>query len=142
MLSSAKIFRPGFLLGLSLLAIACLAPNPIRAAAANEVIIPGATQRAEAAAGTSPAYGAISVLGVLVLAGAGAWMLIRGRKLNVTMGNRDVRLLNITETKSLGNRQYLVVATYEDKKFLLGVCPGRIDLLSTLESRSSPEQTS
>jgi flagellar protein FliO/FliZ len=36
----------------------------------------------------------------------------------------------------LGNRQFLVVAEYEDRKMLIGVCPGRIDYLATL---SAPE---
>ena len=44
----------------------------------------------------------------------------------------DLRSLAVEETRSLGNRQYLVVASYEGKKFLLGVCPGRINLLSAL----------
>jgi flagellar protein FliO/FliZ len=46
------------------------------------------------------------------------------------------RKLAIAETKSLGNRQYLVVASYEDKKFLLSVCPGRIELLTPLDGSS------
>ena len=49
---------------------------------------------------------------------------------------RDVRKLAIDETRSLGSRQYLVVASYEGKKLLLGVCPGRIDLLTPLDSPS------
>ena len=46
--------------------------------------------------------------------------------------SRDARQLAIQETRSLGNRQYLVVASYEDKKFLLGVTPGRIEMLTPL----------
>jgi flagellar biogenesis protein FliO len=42
------------------------------------------------------------------------------------------RKLVVTETRTLGNRQFLVVAEYENRKMLLGVCPGRIDYLSTL----------
>ena len=42
------------------------------------------------------------------------------------------RKLQISETRSLGNRQFLIVAEYENRKMLLGVCPGRIDYLSTL----------
>jgi flagellar protein FliO/FliZ len=38
----------------------------------------------------------------------------------------------IEETRSLGNRQYLIVAAYEEKKLLLGVTPGRIKLLCDL----------
>ena len=42
------------------------------------------------------------------------------------------RKLEISETRMLGNRQFLIVAAYEDRKILLGVCPGRIDYLCTL----------
>jgi len=34
----------------------------------------------------------------------------------------------------LGNRQFLIVAEYEDRKMLIGVCPGRIDYLCPLGS--------
>jgi flagellar protein FliO/FliZ len=42
------------------------------------------------------------------------------------------RKLQIAETRMLGNRQFLIVAEYEDRKMLIGVCPGRIDYLCTL----------
>lgn len=42
------------------------------------------------------------------------------------------RKLEISETRMLGNRQFLVVAQYEGKKMLIGVCPGRIDYLCNL----------
>lgn len=83
--------------------------------------------------------GILTIIGVVVLGGAGAWFLLRGRKLQLQ--GRVVRRLNIDETKSLGSRQYLVVASYEGKKLLLGVCPGRIDLLTTLDA-SSESKTS
>jgi flagellar protein FliO/FliZ len=51
--------------------------------------------------------------------------------------SRAPRNLAVEETRSLGNRQYLVVASYQDKKFLIGVCPGRIDLLSALDNAST-----
>jgi flagellar protein FliO/FliZ len=47
------------------------------------------------------------------------------------------RKLNINETRMLGNRQFLVVAQYEDRKVLLGVCPGRIEYLCTLAGGES-----
>lgn len=43
------------------------------------------------------------------------------------------RRLNIEESKMLGYKQHLVVAEYEGRKFLLGVCPGRIDFLCRLD---------
>jgi flagellar biogenesis protein FliO len=46
-------------------------------------------------------------------------------------GKGEKKLI-ISEARTLGNRQFLVVAEYENRKMLLGVCPGRIDYLSTL----------
>lgn len=43
------------------------------------------------------------------------------------------RKLKIDEMRMLGNRQFLVVASYEHTKVLLGVSPGRIDYLCRLE---------
>ena len=77
------------------------------------------------------------VLGV-ALAGAGGWLVWRNRR--GTPIGRDMRVLAIDETRSLGNRQYLVVASYEGKKFLIGVCPGRIDMLSALDGSSPKEK--
>lgn len=45
---------------------------------------------------------------------------------------KGARKLQISEMRMLGNRQFLVVAEYEDRKLLLGVCPGRIDYLTNL----------
>ena len=36
--------------------------------------------------------------------------------------------------RSLGNRQFLLVVGYEEQRFLLGVTPGKIDYLCTLDS--------
>ncbi len=89
---------------------------------------PGA--RSEPVARGGPGY--VSVLGIaLLFAGTGAWLLWRRR--NPLGSAAPMRRLAIAETKSLGNRQYLVVASYEEKKYLLGVCPGRIDLLTPLD---------
>jgi flagellar protein FliO/FliZ len=69
----------------------------------------------------------------LLAAAAGAWLLWRQRQgIGHGAGNAP-RKLAIAESRSLGNRQYLVVADYDGRKFLLGVCPGRIDLLSPLD---------
>jgi flagellar protein FliO/FliZ len=74
----------------------------------------------------------------LLCAGAGAWFLWRGRR---QAGARSLKgSLTVAESRSLGNRQYLVVAAYGKQKFLIGVCAGRISLLSPLEEsdRSPP----
>ena len=129
----------------------------------------------DAPAHVSDGYGATTVVGVLLLGGAGAWLLLRGRRIQLPgrvqyarsrgrgageaalaspgdrgpfARNRDARAgsgrvarrLVIDETKSLGSRQYLVVASYEGKKLLLGVCPGRIDLLTPLDGPASPQK--
>jgi len=129
------------LLRLSLLLLVigllCLVPvvvsgaeKPAAGPAAGDVIYPR-TAGAPAAVTAEHGAGYHTVLvAALLLAGAGGWLFWRGR--TAPGGVAALRHLAIAETKSLGNRQYLVVATYEDKKFLLGVCPGRIDLLTPL----------
>jgi flagellar protein FliO/FliZ len=115
-----------------------LAAALIPAASAEEkakdagVIYPRSVEsRAESPAGRSTGYSGVLVA-ALLLAAAGGWLFWRGRA--TLGGTANVRKLAIAETKSLGNRQYLVVAAYEDKKFLLSVCPGRIELLTPLDS--------
>lgn len=66
-----------------------------------------------------------------LLAGGGVWLILQRRKAG-PVGGRG-RKLQIDETRPLGNRQYLVVADYEGKKFLLGVAPGQIQMLTPLE---------
>ena len=51
-----------------------------------------------------------------------------------------VKKLEISETRMLGNRQFLVVAEYEGKKVLIGVCPGRIDYICRLDRGDSDEE--
>lgn len=105
------------------------------AAPAAEVIYPrGSTPAPQGS--NKPASGGSASFGLLVtaaaLAAGGGWLFWRGRRVNGA--GMPARHLSIAETKSLGNRQYLVVASYQDKKFLLGVCPGRIDLLTALDA--------
>jgi flagellar protein FliO/FliZ len=107
----------------------------------NKIIFPSGSPKSAAPAATSNAtLNLITVLVALVIAAIGVWMFLRNRR-SPGVG-RDVRLLSIEETRSLGNRQYLVVASYEDKKFLLGVCPGRIDLLSPLHEEGEGGKSS
>lgn len=104
----------------------------------NTVFTPGASRAEPPAKGTAANLGSMSLVFGLILAGAGGWIVWRNRR-GVPVG-RDLRSLAIDETRSLGNRQYLVVASYEGKKFLIGVCPGRIDMLSPLDGSSSKEK--
>jgi len=73
----------------------------------------------------------ILVVAILLAAG-GVWVLVQRRRAGPG-GGRGGRKLQIDETRPLGNRQYLVVADYDGKKFLLGVTPGRIQMLTPLE---------
>ncbi len=111
------------------------------AVAADQVIYPHAATAtgnpAPAPVGTSTPVLALAV----VAAGVGGFLLWRQRRSPAGLSNREARQLAVLETRSLGNRQYLVVAGYEGRKFLLGVCPGRIDLLSPLEDGHSPESS-
>jgi flagellar protein FliO/FliZ len=80
-------------------------------------------------------YGARTLLVVaLLLAAGGVWVLLRRRSGPGFLAGRVVHKLQIEETRSLGNRQYLVVAVYEGQKLLLGVTPGQIQLLTPLSS--------
>jgi flagellar protein FliO/FliZ len=103
--------------------------------AAETVLYPrSAGLPAESTPGRSTNY-ATGLLVAVALAGAGGWLFWRGRR---DPRSAVSRKLIISETKSLGNRQFLVVAAYEDKKFLLSVCPGRIELLTPLSGPTAP----
>ena len=80
-------------------------------------------------------YGASTMLVVaLLLAAGGVWLLLRRRAGPGFLAGRSAHKLQIEETRSLGNRQYLVVAVYEGQKLLLGVTPGQIQLLTPLST--------
>ena len=49
--------------------------------------------------------------------------------------------LELLETRPLGGRQFLLVAKYGESRFLLGVCPGRIDYLTELRGDSDDPES-
>ena len=104
--------------------------------APDTVLYPQGSAAAPAAAPTlrhDSSYGASTLLVVaLLLAAGGVWLLLKRRAGPGFLVSRATRKLQIEETRSLGNRQYLVVAVYEEKKLLLGVTPGQIQLLTPL----------
>ena len=129
---------PGYriwLLGLFLLLVPAAFAQP-----KDPVIYPRGTAATDApAAAGKPETNSSLYLAVALLAGAGGWWLWLKRKGGLRGGLAGAARLTIAETKSLGSRQYLVVADYEGKKFLLGVCPGSIELLTSLEGDKGKE---
>lgn len=83
--------------------------------------------------GSSTATLTLYLVLLVALLGGGAWLARNGNML-FQPKPKGARKLQLSEMRMLGNRQFLVVAEYEDRKMLLGVCPGRIDYLATLAS--------
>lgn len=106
------------------------APAP-GARSGDTVVFPRNAPGAPSATPASSGGGSYFLGGAFVLALAGGALLLRRRARPPRGAGR--RLLNVEETKSLGGRQYLVVAACEGRRFLLGVTPGRIQLLSPLD---------
>lgn len=101
--------------------------------------------------GTAPAGGAPApaesgrsntalLLGTAAVAAAAGWWLWQKRRVGAQGAHGSARLA-IVESRSLGSRQYLVVADYDGRKFLLGVCPGSIAMLTPLDAGKTPEQS-
>jgi len=112
-------------------------PAPAAPPSGQTIIYPkNAPEEAAKSLPTAPEHDgsrSLILLVALALAAGGVWLLVQRRKAGPAAG-RGVRKLQIDETRSLGNRQYLVVADYDGKKFLLGVTPGRIEMLTPLEA--------
>jgi flagellar protein FliO/FliZ len=110
---------------------ACLFPGVMAAADDNTVIVPGAPKPAAAAPTLGSSFNTLTLVLGVAMAAVGGWLVLRNRRAGAAP--RDTRALALEETRSLGNRQFLVVASYEGKKFLIGVCPGRIELVAPLD---------
>ena len=85
--------------------------------------------------GGSPIGMVVTILGYLLILGAmgvGAWYLFKRGVFRKPFSNKEGKL-NIAESRMLGNRQYIMVVEYEDNKILLGVGPGKIDYLTSLQ---------
>lgn len=104
----------------------------------NAIITPGTGRAEPPAQAAGASLGSSTLIIGAALAAVGGWMVWRNRR--GTPVGRDTRALAVEETRSLGNRQFLVVASYEGKKFLLGVCPGRIEMLSPLTGGGSTQK--
>lgn len=125
--------------GLIFLAAWLLIAAPGRAE--EEVLHPRAPEPADNVVTRTPDRSGFPLLTVaLVCAVTGGWLFWRQRRGVGLRGQKLDRKLVIAETRPLGNRQHLVVADYDGRKFLLGVCPGRIDLLAPLDGEKSPTE--
>lgn len=82
-----------------------------------------------------PSAGSALLGAAFLLALGGVWFWVKRRHPTGWAPGRPAPKLAIAETRSLGNRQYLIVATYEGQKFLLGVCPGNISLLTAFDAK-------
>ena len=80
----------------------------------------------------------IQVLGLIlfVVAVAFAYKHCKRTTCSVRSKGKQLRKLEILETKPLGNRQFLLVVAYEQEKFLLGAHPNGIQFLSKLHANS------
>lgn len=112
-------------------------PTPGAALGAGQVIVPSArsTVSVPATGSSSGVQLAIYLCLLVALLGGGTYLMKNGFGF-LQPKNKGVRKLNVAETRMLGNRQFLVVAEYEGRKMLLGVCPGRIELISDLGGKT------
>ena len=130
----------GIVLAAALFAAAgvCAAQPAAPAADPGSVLYPRIPAGGGSPAASAATSGPTMILFVMVAGAAGGWLLWRRwRGASAPVARGDHRL-SVTETRSLGNRQYLVVAAYGEQKFLLGVCPGRIELLAPLDGGAPP----
>lgn len=102
---------------------------PAGLADAKQAQTPGAFSYSTEHAGMTQSL--VVLLCLVVLLGGGVYFVKNGRFI-FQGGNKGPRKLQISETRMLGGRQFLVVAEYDDRKILLGVCQGRIDYLCNL----------
>ena len=89
--------------------------------------------------GASPVGMVVTILGYLIILGGmavAAWFLFKRGVFRKPFSNSEGKL-NIAESRMLGNRQYIMVVEYEDNKILLGVGPGKIDYLTSLNGYRS-----
>jgi flagellar protein FliO/FliZ len=102
-----------------------------------EVIVPTAslTPPSQTVTSGSGIQLAIYLCLLVALLGGGSYFLKNGFTF-LQPKSKGARKLNVAETRMLGNRQFLVVAEYEGRKMLLGVCPGRIELISELGDKA------
>lgn len=113
------------------------APGPLPG---DLVLHPGGDPASPSSASARPAGSGVATWFFVALVGLGggaAWWL-RRRRASSAAGRPDG--IQIETTRPLGNRQFLVVAACDGRRFLLGVSPGAINLLSPLDEDDAPEE--
>ncbi len=103
-------------------------PSPVLVGNVPAVVSPAFPAKAS---GSGTFQLAIYFVLLISLLGGGAYVMRNGLGF-LQPKPKGLRKLDITETRMLGNRQFLIVAEYEQRKMLIGVCPGRIEYLCTL----------
>lgn len=101
-------------------------PRASAEAPADDVLLP---ENAGATASTFVMFAGYGV--VLVVLGIGVFFVMRRGGWRRVMNRAEGRL-QVRETRMLGNRQFLMVVEYETSRLLVGVSPGRIELLTPL----------
>jgi len=110
------------------------AAEPLPTARVGETLLyPAGGSTAEAVAPSTPAAtSATWVFVVLVGVTAGVVWFWRRRQPSKPGRRGNIQ---IEDTRALGNRQFLVVASCDGRRFLLGVAAGGIQMLSPLDSQ-------
>jgi flagellar protein FliO/FliZ len=113
--------------------IAADSPQVFPERTSDTVLYPAGSAAAPAAAPVaSSSSSATWVFTVTVVAAAAGFWYWRRR------GGHPLRkhgLIEIEDTRALGNRQFLVVASCDGRRFLLGVAAGGIQMLSPLDAK-------
>lgn len=91
------------------------------------------------AAGGGPGGMSVVIVLLVLLMGIAAGLYWLSKRNGLPMRGRGQGNLQIREMKALGGRQFLVVGEYGKERFLLGVCPGRIDYLCPLAEEPEGE---
>ncbi len=105
--------------------------------AGDTLIVPAGPAGPESSAALGGGHGGPWIFTAVVLLAAGGFCL--WRKNYVTPTARRTGGLVVEETRALGNRQFLLVAACDGQRFLLGVAPGSIRLLSPLEGKEAAD---
>ena len=114
------------------------AAEPLPVARAGDTVLYPAASGASAAPTAGAASSSSTLVLVLVIGvTAGAFWYWRRRQPG-PLGRRGT--IQIEDTRPLGNRQFLVVASCDGRRFLLGVAAGGIQMLSPLDSPEKPDE--